>query len=153
MKTRNKISPGTIGYRDAGTGHAGDIIAWFWGISNIWSDQVTFLSRNFRLYIPDLPGSGSSPRHWALKDPAPWKNLLKPCSKLQIQEHLRTFSLIGHSMGGYITLAFAEEYPERLNGFGLINSSSYADNEEKIAARKKGIEFVQSNGAVEFLEK
>lgn len=60
--------------------------------------------------------------------------------------------LIGHSMGGYITLAFAENYPERLRSFGLFHSTAFADSEEKKETRRKGIRFLQEHGAAEFLK-
>jgi pimeloyl-ACP methyl ester carboxylesterase len=69
-----------------------------------------------------------------------------------LAEHLGTFTLLGHSMGGYITLAFEEAYPDLLHSFGLVHSSAYADNNEKIAARKKGIEFITTHGPEKFLE-
>ena len=59
--------------------------------------------------------------------------------------------LIGHSMGGYITLAFAEKYPALLKGFGLFHSSAFADSEEKKETRQKGIRFIQEHSATEFL--
>lgn len=61
-------------------------------------------------------------------------------------------TLIGHSMGGYITLAFVEKYPEALNRFGLFHSTAYADNEEKKETRRKGIEFMEKAGGYEFLK-
>jgi len=60
--------------------------------------------------------------------------------------------LIGHSMGGYISLAFAEKYPQLLLSFGLVHSSAFADSEEKKAMRLKAIEFIKKNGAYEFLK-
>ena len=60
--------------------------------------------------------------------------------------------VIGHSMGGYVTLALAEKYPELLNGLGLFHSTAYKDSEEKKATRRKGIEFIQAHGAFEFLK-
>jgi pimeloyl-ACP methyl ester carboxylesterase len=62
------------------------------------------------------------------------------------------FTLIGHSMGGYITLAFAEKYPELLNAFGLFHSTAYADNDAKKETRRKGIEFIKNNGASAFIK-
>ena len=62
------------------------------------------------------------------------------------------FTLIGHSMGGYITLAFAEKYPELLNAFGLFHSTAYADDDAKKETRRKGIEFIKNNGASAFLK-
>ena len=60
--------------------------------------------------------------------------------------------MVGHSMGGYITLAFAEKYPENLSAFGLFHSTAYADSEEKKTIRKKSIDFIIKNGAAEFIK-
>ena len=59
--------------------------------------------------------------------------------------------MIGHSMGGYISLAFAEKHPDRLRALGLVHSTAYADSEEKKAARRKSIEFIGKHGAAEFI--
>ncbi len=59
--------------------------------------------------------------------------------------------VIGHSMGGYVTLALAEKYPELLKGFGLFHSTAYADSEEKKATRRKTIENIQKNGLRDFV--
>ncbi|MEO8819826.1 MAG: alpha/beta hydrolase, partial [Ginsengibacter sp.] len=56
------------------------------------------------------------------------------------------------SMGGYITLAFAEKYSQLLNSFGLFHSSAFSDTDEKIAVRRKGISFIEKNGAEAFLK-
>ena len=55
-------------------------------------------------------------------------------------------------MGGYVTLAFAEKYPELLNAFGLFHSTAYADDDAKKEVRRKGIEFITNNGAASFLK-
>jgi pimeloyl-ACP methyl ester carboxylesterase len=54
-------------------------------------------------------------------------------------------------MGGYITLAFAEKYPDRLRSMGLFHSTAYPDSEEKKEVRRRGIEFIRQNGPVKFL--
>jgi pimeloyl-ACP methyl ester carboxylesterase len=59
--------------------------------------------------------------------------------------------LIGHSMGGYIALAFAEKYPDRLIALGLFHSTAYPDNEEKKTARRKSIEFIRNNSSAAFI--
>lgn len=58
--------------------------------------------------------------------------------------------VIGHSMGGYITLALAEKHPQLLNGFGLFHSTAYADSEERKDARKKTINLIQKEGVAEW---
>ena len=60
--------------------------------------------------------------------------------------------LIGHSMGGYITLAIAEKNPEYLSAFGLCHSTAYADTEEKKVVRDKAIQFIQQRGSWQFLK-
>jgi pimeloyl-ACP methyl ester carboxylesterase len=60
--------------------------------------------------------------------------------------------LIGHSMGGYIALAFAEKYPGYLAGLGLFHSTAYGDSEERKSTRLKAIETIKNNGARDFLK-
>ena len=72
--------------------------------------------------------------------------------EILLQEKIEKITLIGHSMGGYITMAFAEKYPELLTAFGLFHSTATADDDEKIATRKKAIEFIQQNGSQAFLK-
>ena len=66
-------------------------------------------------------------------------------------EKIESLILVGHSMGGYISLAFAEKYPEKLKGFGLFHSTAYADSVEKKEARRKSIEFIQQHGSAKFI--
>jgi pimeloyl-ACP methyl ester carboxylesterase len=69
-----------------------------------------------------------------------------------LHESIDKAVVLGHSMGGYITLALAEKHPEVLRAFGLIHSTAFADTDEKIATRKKGIEFINQHGAYAFLK-
>ncbi len=67
------------------------------------------------------------------------------------QEKITQLVLIGHSMGGYISLAFAQNNPDKLKGLGLFHSSAYADSDEKKEARNKNIRFIQKNGTPPFI--
>ncbi|GAB2786432.1 alpha/beta hydrolase [Rhabdobacter roseus] len=60
-------------------------------------------------------------------------------------------TLIGHSMGGYIALAFAEKYPDMLEGFGLFHSTAYADDDAKKEQRNKMADLLGKQGAEAFL--
>lgn len=60
---------------------------------------------------------------------------------------IRKVVLIGHSMGGYAALAFAELYPENVKGLVLLNSTSRADNEERKINRDRAIKAVKQNHA------
>jgi pimeloyl-ACP methyl ester carboxylesterase len=65
---------------------------------------------------------------------------------------IQKFTLIGHSMGGYIALAFAEKYPDMLEGFGLFHSTAYADSETKKHQRSQTIEMLRQYGTEMFLK-
>lgn len=60
--------------------------------------------------------------------------------------------LIGHSMGGYIALTFAEKNPEMVQGLGLFHSSAYPDDEERKATRLKTIDFIEKHSSAEFIK-
>ena len=53
--------------------------------------------------------------------------------------------LIGHSMGGYVCLAFADLFPDNLKGFCLFHSTAYPDSEEKKTDRLRAINIVKAN--------
>lgn len=118
--------------------------------SNVWNDLAASLQNNFLVITPDLPGSGKSEMldgdNIGIED---YADVIK---KIIDNENISQCKLIGHSMGGYITLAFAEKYPELLNGLGLFHSSAYADDEEKKQTRLKAIDFIKANGAYAFLK-
>ncbi|MEK7198608.1 MAG: alpha/beta hydrolase, partial [Bacteroidota bacterium] len=72
-------------------------------------------------------------------------------SALLVHENITNCTMLGHSMGGYITLAFAEKYPDLLDGFGLIHSTAFADSEEKKKNREKSIALIEAYGPFPFL--
>lgn len=151
-----------IFYRTVGKGHPVVLIHGFAEDGDIWKDQIEFLKAYFYLIVPDLPGSGKS--EW-IKDMSidGLADVIKEILNFELLKFPLILSgaegqgaegacLIGHSLGGYITLAFAEKHPDLLSSFGLVHSSAFADNEEKKANRLKSIEFVKKNGAYEFLK-
>lgn len=137
-----------IFYRITGSGKPVVLIHGFAEGGEIWNNQIEFLKNDFTLIIPDLPGTGKS----ELIEDMSIEGMADLIKAIIIKENISQAIIIGHSMGGYITLAIAEKYPELISAFGLCHSSSFADNEEKKAARLKSIEFIKSNGAYEFLK-
>ncbi len=67
------------------------------------------------------------------------------------QRKLERFILIGHSMGGYISLAFAEKYPEYLSGLGLFHSTALPDSDDRKEVRLKTVNFIEKHGSAEFI--
>ena len=142
------VNSHAIIYDVIGKGNPVMLVHGFGEDSTIWENQVAALSNKWQLIIPDLPGSGRSAFTGDVSMEAMAEVLKAILDDLQVSACI----MIGHSMGGYVTLAFADKYPHMLHAFGLVHSTAYADNEEKIAARRRGISFIYENGAARFME-
>lgn len=150
-------------YKTVGTGLPVLLLHGFAEDSRIWDNQTEFLKNDYSLIIPDLPGSGKSEM---LNPPLSFgeESGVRSMEKIGMEDYALCIKqilteekidrciMIGHSMGGYITLAFAEKFPEMLIAFGLFHSSAYADDDEKVTMRKKAISFIESNGSDAFLK-
>ena len=139
-----------IHYRVVGKGSPIVLLHGFGEDSTIWDSQAKFLQKKYKLIIPDLPGSGQS----ELLAETRMESMAEVVNAIIEKEihKAEKIKLIGHSMGGYIILAFMEKYDELVDGFGLFHSTAFADSEEKKIARKKSIDFIQQHGAYEFLK-
>jgi pimeloyl-ACP methyl ester carboxylesterase len=148
MKT-NKLNYNskTISYTVHGEGEAIMLVHGFGEQADVWKNQYEIFD-GYRLIIPQLPGTGDS----QMIDDMSMEGMAACLLAILDKENISQCIMIGHSMGGYITLAFAEKYADRLKGFGLFHSSAFADNEAKIETRKKGIAFIKEHGAAAFLE-
>ena len=119
------------------------------GLSNTQGQLIkNSLFDKFQFIVPDLPGSGQSEM---IADMS-MDGIAEVLHSIIHEEDIDRCTVIGHSMGGYITLALAEKYWNHLNAFGLFHSSSFADSEEKKTARRKGIDHIKEHGAFEFLK-
>ena len=116
---------------------------------SLWKELTSTLSKKNKIIAVDLPGFGKS-----LPIEAPFT--LFDVADI-VHDHvtqslgIEQFVTLGHSLGGYICLALAKSYPQSVLTFGLINSTSFADTEEKKANRLKTIDFINKHGASFFL--
>ena len=148
METKRITHKGKIlSYRTRGKGPKVLLLHGFGEDGSIWKEQYDLFPQH-QLIIPDLPGTGESE---ALEE-VTIESLAGAVKAVIDAEGDEKAILIGHSMGGYITLAFAESYPGALRAFGLFHSTAFADSEEKKETRRKGIRFIQEHGAAEFLK-
>jgi pimeloyl-ACP methyl ester carboxylesterase len=149
MQAKEFIYEGkTLFYRTIGEGPLVVLLHGFGEDGSIWKEQYPIFPRH-RLLVPDLPGSGRSE---AIEDMS--MEGLAEALRVLVEKETggEKVILIGHSMGGYITLAFAEAYPDLLCAFGLFHSTAFADSEEKKETRRKGIRFIEEQGAAAFLK-
>lgn len=109
----------------------------------IWEPMLPFLTDEFDVILPDLPGFGGSD---AL-EPAPNMDAYAAAlAGLLDALSLPHVILVGHSMGGYVALAFARLYPQRLLGLGLVASQALADPPDRKAGRYQTAEQVAAQG-------
>ena len=142
-----ELNEGSLFYRDLGSGEPVLLLHGFAEDGAVWEKVAEELGPGLRLLIPDLPGSGRSP----LLAVTTIESMAVAVKEMLDREGIKRCILIGHSMGGYIALAFAEAYPERLSAFGFFHSTAYADTEEKKAGRLKSIAFIREHGAAPFI--
>lgn len=107
---------------------------------SIWSDMETHLSKDFTLLKIDLPGHGKSD---ILAEVHTMELMADEVKKVIDHENLEKFHLLGHSMGGYTSLAFAEKFPENLKSLTLFFSTYFADDEEKKEQRIKSYRIIK----------
>ena len=111
-----------------GTGNALVFLHGFCESKEIWSDFTKQLLQEYRVVLLDLPGYGenTAPREkYSIDNNADF--VREVLQYLNINKCI----LIGHSMGGYTAMAFAEKYPELLSGVVMFHSSALPDTEEK----------------------
>jgi pimeloyl-ACP methyl ester carboxylesterase len=135
-------------YQRIGSGTPIILIHGFGEDSRIWENQVELQGANCQLIIPDLPGTGKSNPQNGLT----MESMAAGIRDILDKEKIAQCALLGHSMGGYISLAFAELFPDRINGLGLLHSSAFADSDTKKETRRKSIEFIKKQGTRAFLE-
>lgn len=109
----------------------------------IWLDIVPDLETTCRLILPDLRGFGRSP---SPKGPYSMKAMAEDVILMLDAMKIEKTILAGNSMGGYVALAAASYFPERLSALALVASHAYADSPEKKRSRLSMIQMIEKEG-------
>jgi len=112
----------------------------------IWMPVISRLKDELRVVAPDLRGFGHSPvvtQLYSLSDMA------DDIARLMDDALIEKAVLVGHSMGGYISFAFAKHHADRLLGLGLVATHHLADSPESRMNRIKQAETVRQSGSVQ----
>lgn len=142
METLN-VNEIRLTYERRGTGTPMVLLHGFPLDHHLWDDVVPLLSDTFDLIVPDLRGFGGSSTvesFYAMEDFA--ADIAALLDHLGIQKA----AIVGHSMGGYIALAFARLYPARVTGLGLVGSQALADAPDRKEGRYKSAAEVADKG-------
>lgn len=131
-----------ISFSNSGKGPAIVLIHGFLENATMWKDIAPELSKNNNIITVDLLGHGKS-------DCLGYVHTMETFAETiaAVLQHLkiRKCMLIGHSLGGYVALAFAEKYPQKIKGLCLLNSTSNEDSEERKEIRTRANKMVQNN--------
>lgn len=101
---------------------------------SIWNDLALLLENDFDLILPDLRGFGESA---AADEPYFMADIAADLASLLDALGLEKAALAGHSLGGYVALAFAKAFPARINGLALVASQAAGDTPERKEGRYK----------------
>lgn len=138
-----------ISYNVKGKGLAVVFLHGFCEDSRIWEDfKHDLIEEKYRVVVIDLPGFGQSDVIEDISIAGMAEAVLTVLDALKLEKVV----LIGHSMGGYVSLAFAEQYPDRLMGLGMFHSQAMADSEEKKENRQKSIDFIRRQGSALYVK-
>jgi pimeloyl-ACP methyl ester carboxylesterase len=131
-----------ITYSDTGQGNTLVLLHGFTESQSIWDGFVSALSDSYRVVTIDLPGHGQSGCLGAIHTMEEMAGCVKAVlDHLQIEKCV----MVGHSMGGYVALAFSRLYPDHIKGLGLFHSTAAADSQAAIDGRNKAIAAIRQN--------
>jgi pimeloyl-ACP methyl ester carboxylesterase len=132
---------GKIYYSDIGEGEIIVLLHGYFETSDIWSGFAKKLASRYRVISVDLPGHGLSKVYSECHTVEFMAGAVKG---LLDNLNIKKIFLVGHSMGGYVVLAFLELYPELLSGYCLFHSHPFSDSSEMSQKRETHIKIVRS---------
>jgi pimeloyl-ACP methyl ester carboxylesterase len=138
----------SISYQISGKGEALLLLHGFCEDSRIWDSYSEYFSKKYTVIRPDLPGFGKSDFVGAISI----EEMAQIVFEILKAENFEHCLFVGHSMGGYVAMAFAEQYPEALKALCLFHSHPFEDLEEKKINRKKTIDFMKKWGVAPFVK-
>ena len=131
-----------IFYEQQGAGPCLILLHGFLESSAIWKKIIPQLTEKFRVLVIDFPGHGLSAN---LEEPLSMEKGAEIINSILEHLNIDEMFMVGHSMGGYIALAFLEQFSEKVKGVVLMNSTTFADSPTRILNRKKALELVEQN--------
>lgn len=139
MDKKIKYKGAELIYSDRGKGKCIVLLHGYLESGNVWESFTGRFPEGYRFIIPDLPGHGKS-GGWGKVHTM--DELAAAIKTILDREGIRKIFLAGHSMGGYVTMAFADLFPACLSAYALVHSTPFADTKEKRENRDREISLV-----------
>lgn len=108
----------------------------------MWNSMAEELSSSYQIILIDLPGHGKSKN---FDEVHTMELMARELKETLDYLGISNADFLGHSMGGYVILAYAELFPKDIKSFILMNSTSVPDAPEKKEQRLKAVETAQKN--------
>ncbi|MCC7533140.1 MAG: alpha/beta hydrolase [Bacteroidia bacterium] len=124
----------------------GDVLVLIHGFcenNTCFDKQVLLLKEHCKIILPDLPGAGKS----STIENTTLESYADSMAELLMALEIKDTTVIGHSMGGYVTLALAKKYPHLIKRFGLLHSTAKADDDTRKSKRNQAIKLIDEKGA------
>jgi pimeloyl-ACP methyl ester carboxylesterase len=141
MKRSIQFEGKRVSYTVRGSGRPVVLLHGYLEAGEIWDSLAEMMEGRFRIIAVDLPGHGDSEvqgeKHTMEFLAGAVKEVLRDAGAERVM-------MVGHSLGGYVTLAFVELYPDMLSGYVLFHSHPHADTPEAIARRNREIAVVRA---------
>lgn len=133
---------GPVAYQKTGEGPVVVLLHGFLESKAMWGGLASMLATHYTVVCIDLPGHGNTPAFAENHTMELMANVvLETLAALEITQ----CALVGHSMGGYVSLAIAEKNPALLAGLCMLHSTATADGEEKKQNRLRAVAAVENN--------
>ncbi len=142
MEKKYILNGKKVHYKITGEGEILVLLHGYLESLEMWTKHQAFLSSKYKVISIDLPGHGKTDNFNEIHTMPFMADLVY---KILQEENIEKCVIVGHSMGGYMTLAFAEKYPQMLNGFGLFHSHASADTDIAKRNRERTIEIIKQN--------
>ncbi|WP_304138701.1 alpha/beta fold hydrolase [Mesonia mobilis] len=131
-----------IAFTAEGKGKTIVLLHGFLESSTIWKNVVSAFKETHQIIAIDLLGHGKTEKLGYIH---PMETMAETVHAVLSELKVEKASIIGHSMGGYVALAFAEKFPQQLEKLVLLNSSTVADSEERKENRDRAKRLVKQN--------
>ncbi len=131
-----------IYYTSIGTGKPLVLLHGLMESSTMWQDTVAQFKDSHQVITIDLPGFGQSGN---ISDIHTMELMASIVAEILMTENIASASFIGHSMGGYVSLAFAENFPDMIDGLVLLHATTTADSQERKENRNRAADILYKN--------